>query len=229
MEHGNVATSAVLGISSVAYALISRKGVEAILFWIPVFMGIFEYDVPLKIAIRNTGDLAMIAFIVAFAAASMLFLPYLIIPYALFFAVYATRLPMARNKLNHYGNAIGLLAYSLLFSFTIQGVNFLSFVIGGTLFLYLVGAEFSVRSKLKRNGKLLLYNVFPAFLGLLEPGFFIYSLSLIRIPAATVTREVRKIGMIETSLMIIVVAFLLLSLHSGAIFTPNIHSTFLKY
>ncbi|MEM0136388.1 MAG: hypothetical protein QXU18_14375 [Thermoplasmatales archaeon] len=214
-EHGNVATSIVLGVFSIVYAIVSRRYYESVIFWLPIFLGLFEYDVPFRTAIRKKEDATMIAVIFLLSVISLYYEYYLIIPYTLFFAVYSLRLRIVKNKLNRYANAMGLIAFSLMFSLTaVRQVN-ASLILASTLSVYFIGSEFAVRGKVRRKNVLVLYNLIPPFMGLINPYFFIYSLSLARIPVSLFSKSVRQVGVAETSSMIILVVFLILSIHFG--------------
>ncbi|MEM3246695.1 MAG: hypothetical protein QW078_03725 [Thermoplasmatales archaeon] len=214
-EHGNVVTSIVLGVSSITYAIVSKRYYESIIFWLPIFLGLFEYDVPFRTAIRKREDAIMIAVIFLLSVISLYYEYYLIIPYALFFAVYALRLRIVKNKLNQYANGVGLIAFSLMFSFTAVKLVTSSLILGLTLSVYFIGSEFAVRGKMRKKNILVLYNLVPPLMGLINPYFFIYSLSLARIPISLFSKSVRQVGMAETSSMIILVSFLILSMHFG--------------
>ncbi|MGC8645418.1 MAG: hypothetical protein ACP5UO_04020 [Thermoplasmata archaeon] len=217
VEHGNVVTSVLLGGSSILYALSTKGNPEVVIFWLPIFIGLFEYDVPLKLAIRKRSDVFLLSTISLIALISLLIDLYVILPYILFLAAYALRIPLARRKLNRYGNAVGLLAYSLLFTLTLEIAIPLSLLLAATLFLYLLGSEFAVLAMLKRDRRLLLYNLLPPFLGLLSIPFFIYSLSLVRITVSLFGTDIRKVGLAETFLLPAVSFSLLISLHYGAL------------
>ncbi|MEM4772244.1 MAG: hypothetical protein QW460_04515, partial [Thermoplasmatales archaeon] len=160
-EHGNVVTSIVLGVSSITYAIVSKRYYESIIFWLPIFLGLFEYDVPFRTAIRKREDAIMIAVIFLLSVISLYYEYYLIIPYALFFAVYALRLRIVKNKLNQYANGVGLIAFSLMFSFTAVKLVTSSLILGLTLSVYFIGSEFAVRGKMRKKNILVLYNLIP--------------------------------------------------------------------
>jgi hypothetical protein len=215
VEHGNIATSAVIGGLSIFYILLTRRDFYALLFWLPVFIGLFEYDVPPKTVLKDKVDVTFLSVSAVVAFISLIIDLYLVIPYALFLSTYLLRIPLARRNMRRLGNATGMLAYSAQFSVTLGVDLYLSFLIALTLFIYLLGAEFSIMARLRHDWRMLLYNLIPGLFGFLNVSFYIYSLSLIRIPVSKFTKKINKVGIAETSMLAVVIASLLLSMHYG--------------
>ena len=72
----------------------------------------------------------------------------------------------------------------------------------GSLFVYMIGSEFTVRAKLSSARYLLLYDLVPVVLVILNPVFLVFSLSVARIPVALKSKGLRPVGMTETVLLL---------------------------
>lgn len=204
VEHGNTTTSIILGASSIIIAILTKMEVISILFWVPIWLGLFLYDVPIRRVVRSHEDTLMFLLIVIISIFSIYLSHFLIFPYLIFLATYAARNRLAAMKLNFIGTGLGIFAYVLLFATTsgLQGHYY--FLLVPSLFAYMIGSEFTVRSKLKRDRWLLVYDLFPPILSLLNPVFVVFSLSLVRIPVAIRSKGLKPVGITETLLLVAV-------------------------
>lgn len=207
-EHGNVATSVILGISSVAVLFLMKKEAIGILFWLPVWMGLFLYDVPIRTALRSRKDEVWLTIIAISAGISVYIDHILFIPYVIFMLTYSFRITLSSMRINYVGTVSGILAYVLLFDATIGlgGIQGIMLVI--SLFAFMIGSEFTVRAKATRRPLLLFYDLVPVIMVLVNPVFMVYSLSLIRIPVALRTKGFKFVGAAETFLLLIVTVVL---------------------
>ncbi len=205
VEHGNVFTSIILGVSSIIIAVVSKREFYSILFWIPIWMGLFLYDVPLKRLFKSKVDVAWLLLITALSIFAIHLDYLLLIPYVIFFATYALRLQMAARKLNYVGTSLGILAFVVLFAQTTDLGGSRGFLLLGALFVYMIGSEFSVRAKLSNNKTLLIYDLIPTILVVLNPVFLVFSLSVVRIPVAIKSKWLRTVGVTETLLLLVVI------------------------
>jgi hypothetical protein len=204
VEHGNVLTSVILGLFSIIIAIITRRDFYVALFWVPIWMGLFLYDVPFKRVWKSRIDVIWMILIFLISVYSIYVNLLLIIPYLIFLSDYALRLYLAFRRLNYVGTILGMLAFVFLFVETVNISGFKEIYLLTSLFIYMVGAEFTVNAFISKRKSLLLYNVIPVFLSVLNPVFLIFALSLIRIPVAIKARGLKIIGITETSLLLAV-------------------------
>ena len=205
-EHGNVITSIILGIFSISIAITTRRDLYSILFWIPIWMGLFLYDVPFKRVWKSRMDLAWMAIIFLISIYSIYVNMLLIFPYIVFLFDYSLRLSLASKRLNYIGTVLGMLAFVILFTETAQISGFKEIYLLVSMFVFMVGSEFTVNAVLSKRRMLLLYDIVPVAFAFLNPLFLIFSISLVRIPIAFRARGLRTIGITETSLLLIVTA-----------------------
>jgi len=187
-----------LGISSIVVGIVVKHDYLIILYWVPVWMGLFIYDVPLRMVYKSRLDTYWLATIVFISLLVIVLNVLLILPYSIFLFIYVGRLILAKKRMNQIGNSLGILGYVILFIMTMGKIDHESLVLMISFFLFMLGSEFTVRSVKTRNRWLLIYNVIPAFFVLANPAFGIYALSILRIPVALVSKKVKTIGMIET-------------------------------
>ena len=202
VEHGNIFSSIILGGSSVVLAILTRGYFISIIYWVPIWMGLFLYDVPLKRLWKSQIDTAWMIILVAASIASIYIDYLLIVPYAIFFLTYALRIFLASKKLSYLGTVSGILAFVILFVETIALIANREILLMGSLFVYMIGSEFTVRAKLSSARYLLLYDLVPVVLVILNPVFLVFSLSVARIPVALKTKGLRPVGMTETVLLL---------------------------
>ena len=202
VEHGNIFSSIILGGSSVVLAILTRGYFISILYWVPIWMGLFLYDVPFKRLWKSQIDTAWMIILVAASIASIYIDYLLIVPYAIFFLTYALRIFLASKKLSYLGTVSGILAFVILFVETIGLIANREILLMGSLFVYMIGSEFTVRAKLSSARYLLLYDLVPVVLVILNPVFLVFSLSVARIPVALKTKGLRPVGMTETVLLL---------------------------
>ena len=205
-EHGNVITSIILGIFSISIAITTRRDLYSILFWIPIWMGLFLYDVPFKRVWKSRMDLAWMAIIFLISIYSIYVNMLLIFPDIIFLFDYSLRLYLASKRLNYIGTVLGMLAFVILFTETAQISGFKEIYLLVSMFVFMVGSEFTVNAVLSKRRMLLLYDIVPVPFAFLNPLFLIFSISLVRIPIAFRARGLRTIGITETSLLLIVTA-----------------------
>jgi hypothetical protein len=206
VEHGNVITSIILGIFSISIAIATRRDIYSILFWVPIWMGLFLYDVPFKKVWKSRNDLVWLVIIFLISIYSIYINILLIIPYIIFLLDYALRLYLASRRLNYIGTVLGMLAFIILFTETAQISGLKEIYLLVSMFVFMVGSEFTVNAVLSRKRILLLYDIVPVALAVLNPLFLVFSVSLLRIPIAFRARGLRTIGITETSLLLIVTA-----------------------
>ena len=202
IEHGNIFSSIILGGSSVVLAILTRGYFISIIYWVPIWMGLFLYDVPFKRLWKSQIDTAWMIILVAASIASIYIDYLLIVPYAIFFLTYALRIFLASKKLSYLGTVSGILAFVILFVETIALIANREILLMGSLFVYMIGSEFTVRAKLSSARYLLLYDLVPVVLVILNPVFLVFSLSVARIPVALKTKGLRPVGMTETVLLL---------------------------
>ena len=167
-------------------------------------MGLFLYDVPFKRLWKSQIDTAWMIILVAVSIASIYIDFLLIVPYAIFLLTYALRIFLASRKLSYLGTVSGILAFVILFVETIGLIANREIMLIGSLFVYMIGSEFTVRAKLSSARYLLLYDLFPVVLVILNPVFLVFSVSVVRIPMALKTKGLRPVGMTETVLLLMV-------------------------
>jgi hypothetical protein len=204
VEHGNTTTSVILGISSITLAIITRRDVLSAIFWIPIWMGLFLYDIPIRKVFKSVIDIFLFLLILLISVAAIYLNHFLIAPYLIFLATYAGRNYLSLRRVNFVGTALGILAYILLFVVTIGMNGYSSVLLIIALFFYMIGSEFTVRSKLTKNGWLLVYDVLPPLLFVLSPVFLVFLLSIIRIPVALKSKGLKLVGITETVLLLAV-------------------------
>ena len=202
VEHGNIFSSIILGGSSIVLAILTKGYFISILYWVPIWMGLFLYDVPFKRLWKSQIDTAWMIILVAASIASIYIDYLLIVPYAIFFLTYALRIFLASKKLSYLGTVSGILAFVILFVETIALIANREILLMGSLFVYMIGSEFTVRAKLSSARYLLLYDLVPVVLVILNPVFLVFSLSVARIPVALKTKGLRPVGMTETVLLL---------------------------
>ena len=205
-EHGSVVTSSILGIAAIANAIIMHRQFLAVAFWIPVWLGLFLYDVPFSKLAKNKTDLVLIIMIAAVALFSILENPVLIFPYLIFFLVYYTRIALVRRRKNFISIIAGIGSYVLLFFGTWGGLELKFLPLVTAMFLFLIGSEFAVRAVVTNDRKLLFYNILPAFFFILGPVYIVFSISIVRIISGYSTKKIRLIGMVESIIMVIMIA-----------------------
>lgn len=213
VEHGNIFSSIILGGSSIVLAILTKGYFISILYWVPIWMGLFLYDVPFKRLWKSQIDTAWMIILVAVSIASIYIDHLLIVPYAIFFLTYALRIFLASRKLSYLGTVSGILAFVILFVETIGLIANREIMLIGSLFVYMIGSEFTVRAKLSSARYLLLYDLVPVVLVILNPVFLVFSVSVVRIPMALKTKGLRPVGMTETVLLLMVT--ILISLFYG--------------
>ena len=204
VEHGNIFSSIILGGSSIVLAILTRGYFISILYWVPIWMGLFLYDVPFKRLWKSQIDTAWMIILVAVSIASIYIDFLLIVPYAIFLLTYALRIFLASRKLSYLGTVSGILAFVILFVETIGLIANREIMLIGSLFVYIIGSEFTVRAKLSSARYLLLYDLVPVVLVILNPVFLVFSVSVVRIPMALKTKGLRPVGMTETVLLLMV-------------------------
>ena len=204
VEHGNIFSSIILGGSSIVLAILTKGYFISILYWVPIWMGLFLYDVPFKRLWKSQIDTAWMIILVAVSIASIYIDHLLIVPYAIFFLTYALRIFLASRKLSYLGTVSGILAFVILFVETIGLIANREIMLIGSLFVYMIGSEFTVRAKLSSARYLLLYDLVPVVLVILNPVFIVFSVSVVRIPMALKTKGLRPVGMTETVLLLMV-------------------------
>ena len=204
VEHGNIFSSIILGGSSIVLAILTRGYFISILYWVPIWMGLFLYDVPFKRLWKSQIDTAWMIILVAVSIASIYIDFLLIVPYAIFLLTYALRIFLASRKLSYLGTVSGILAFVILFVETIGLIANREIMLIGSLFVYMIGSEFTVRAKLSSARYLLLYDLVPVVLVILNPVFIVFSVSVVRIPMALKTKGLRPVGMTETVLLLMV-------------------------
>ena len=202
VEHGNIFSSIILGGSSIVLAILTRGYFISILYWVPIWMGLFLYDVPFKRLWKSQIDTAWMIILVAASIASIYIDYRLIVPYTIFFLTYALRIFLASRKLSYLGTVSGILAFVILFVETIGLIANREILLIGSLFVYMIGSEFTVRAKLSGARNLLLYDLVPLVLVILNPVFLVFSVSVARIPIALKTKGLRPVGMTETVLLL---------------------------
>ncbi|MCW6158701.1 MAG: hypothetical protein LVQ63_04380 [Thermoplasmatales archaeon] len=202
VEHGNIFSSIILGGSSIVLAILTRGYFISILYWVPIWMGLFLYDVPFKRLWKSQIDTAWMIILVAASIASIYIDYLLIVPYAIFFLTYVLRIFLASRKLSYLGTVSGILGFVILFVETIGLTANREILLMGSLFVYMIGSEFTVRAKLSSARYLLLYDLVPVVLVILNPVFLVFSVSVARIPIALKTEGLRPVGMTETVLLL---------------------------
>ncbi len=202
VEHGNIFSSIMLGGSSIVLAILTRGYFISILYWVPIWMGLFLYDVPFKRLWKSQIDTAWMIILVSASIASIYIDYLLIVPYAIFFLTYVLRIFLASRKLSYLGTVSGILGFVILFVETIGLTGNMEILLMGSLFVYMIGSEFTVRAKLSSARYLLLYDLVPVVLVILNPVFLVFSVSVVRIPIALKTKGLRPVGMTETVLLL---------------------------
>ena len=74
---------------------------------------------------------------------------------------YALRIFLASKKLSYLGTVSGILAFVILFVETIGLIANREILLMSSLFVYMIGSEFTVRAKLSSARYLLLYDLVP--------------------------------------------------------------------
>jgi hypothetical protein len=171
-------------------------------------MGLFLYDIPFKIASRRGLDVFWMILIGAFSLIDIFLNASLTVPFAIFLFVYIARMFMVQRRISQLGNGLGMLGYSFLFVLTFGSMNAGDLLLVASLFVFMLGSEFTVISVIRRRRALLIYNIIPPLLFFLNPIFGILAISLGRIPVALVARRVRTVGMVETLFLLVVVVVL---------------------
>lgn len=206
-EHGNVISSVVLGAFSIFNGIILQKNFLSIIFWIPIWLGLFLYDDPIN-NILHKENLILFFMIVFTAIISILYNIFLLIPYLVFFFVYFSRIFFSKKRAGYTSVILGLFGYSTLFSFSWLAPGRESIVITITLFLFMLGSEFLVRSVIKKKRYLSFYNFITLLFIFLNPVFLIYTTSIPRVIFAYTINKVKIIGILESILLIITIILL---------------------
>lgn len=207
-EHGNTFTSVIFGVSSVILAIMIRRDFYSVIFWIPIWIGLFLYDIPLKRVLRSIQDTLWLGLIILISLVAIYIDVFLLVPYLIFFSVYGLRNYLVSKRVNFAGTALGILAFTVLFVETIGLSGYSSLFLATSIFVYMIGSEFTVRARLKKNKWLLVYDVLPASLFILNPVFLVFSLSVIRIPVALKSKDLKLVGMTEAILLLTVTVFI---------------------
>ena len=208
VEHGNIFTSAILGGSSVVLAIVLKRDFYSILFWIPIWMGLFLYDVPFKKLWKSEENVLWMILIVICAVVSIYINLLLIIPYLIFFVDYAVRVQLTARQLSYAGTILGILAYVILFVTTSGLIGLHAITLIGSLFFFMIGSEFTVKAKLSKRSFFLIYDLFPVSLSIPSPVFLVFALSVVRIPVALRAKGLKPVGITETAILLIVVIVL---------------------
>jgi len=207
-EHGNVVSSIILGVTAVINSIVLHKEFYSIIFWIPIWLGLFIFDTPLSRLLKNYGNIVIIIVIGITSIISISKNIWIILPYALFFVTYSTRINLARKRMNFLSVGIGILGYTFLFSMSWLSVGYELLIISGTLFLFMLGSEFLVRSVIRKKPYLSFYNLITILFVLINPLFLFYTTSLIRILAGIKIKKIKTIGIIESSLLLATIILL---------------------
>lgn len=202
-EHGNVISSIVLGVTSVLNGIILGRNYYSVIFWAPIWAGLFLYDVPISRLLRERENIIVVFIIGISAIISVILNLWLLIPYALFFIVYSLRIYLVKRRANFVGVALGLLGYALLFSSSWLKPGKELLIITITLFVFLLGSEFLVRSVVRKKRYLSFYNFITLTFVLFNPIFLLYSISLVRIISAYTINRIKTIGIIESTLLVL--------------------------
>ncbi len=207
-EHGNVVSSIVLGVTAVINGTLLGKNIFSLIYWIPIWTGLFIFDVPVSRLLKDRENLVPIIIIGFSAIIALLKNVWILLPYALFFTAYITRIFLVRKRMNFLSVALGILGYVLLFSLSWLTVGREFVIISITLFLFMLGSEFLVRSVIQKRPYLSLYNLVTVLFVLINPLFLLYTTSLIRIFAGLKIKKIKTIGIIESLLLLITVMLL---------------------
>jgi len=207
-EHGNVVSSIILGVTAVLNAILLHRDPYSIIFWVPIWTGLFIFDIPLPKLFKNYENMILIILIVISSIIAIVENIWIILPYSLFFTAYLTKLYFARKRMNFISVGIGILGYTLLFSMTWLEIGYKLIIITGTLFLFMLGSEFLVRAIIQKRPYLLLYNFITIIFVLINPSFVFYVTSLIRIIVGKKVKKIKTIGIIESFLLLITIIFL---------------------
>lgn len=208
VEHGNLISSIVLGISAIFNSIILDKNFYSVLYWIPIWAGLFIFDIPLKKILNENMNILMIFIIGVTAILSLFLFRLLVIPYAIFLIVYVTRIYFTRMRISFVSVILGLLGYVLLFSLTWLLPSYKFIIITSTLFLFMLGSEFAVRGLVSKKKVLSLYNLITFLFAIINPIYIFYSISIARIIAVYRVKKIKIMGIIESSLLILAVIFL---------------------
>lgn len=201
VEHGNVISSTILFTATLINGFLSHKLIIAIIAWIPIILGLFLYDVPIKIIGRDRRDYLLILFIAIIAFYSLIVDWLLIIPYAIFAITYSTRIYLSARRLNFITVIMGLVGYGVIFSILAYPKNISVEMLTIITSSFLIGSEFSVRYFLKKNPIYLLYNIYPPLLIFLNSKALGLILTLIRIPLTLWAKKIKFIGIGESILL----------------------------
>ncbi|MEM0502095.1 MAG: hypothetical protein QXE07_00995 [Thermoplasmata archaeon] len=202
-EFGGWITSILTFILSIHYSIAGGFIFQTIIFWIPVFLGLMMFDTHLNEFKIQEIILTLIAL---FAALYSIYIYiYLFIPYTLFLFSYYLKTIKFKN---YMVTLTGIFGESLMLLFSSSFSGKIVILIPFLIFIYLYGAEFGVRSFLKKNVYYSFYNFLPAAISI-PLGFPIFSISILRLIYFKI-KKIKIIGIFETILYTIIVLFLIL-------------------
>ena len=203
-EYGGWITTSLSFLLVIIYSLNIKLNLSLIIFWIPVFAGLALFDLNLK-EMDKTSDILIFVGII-FSVFSIILYCYIIIPYLLFFISYLFKHKRYSNYLVTLTGLSGQV-FMVFLSLHFSGINFTENSI--LLFLYLYGAEFAVKSFIKKKFSYSLYNLIPFALSIIFTHIFI--ISIFRLSYFKF-RKIKSIGIMETILYsVIVIYFIFIS------------------
>ncbi len=175
-EFGGWITTFLTFLLSLGYYLIYDNLIfMLIIFWIPVFLGLMLFD--LKLKNLNKFEILLLILALIFGSISIIENIYLIIPYLFYIISYLLRQKKVDNA---FITLFGLIGQSSMFYFSLNFIHFHLFYLSFLLFIYLYGAEFGIKSFIKKNLLYSFYNFIPFLAGLLL-GLPIFVMALTRV------------------------------------------------
>lgn len=210
-EYGGWISTILIFSLTIGIVIIKRGNIiDSIIFWAPILLGISIFDVSIRDTIKDKYATAIlfIAIIIGIFAILIDFL-FLII-YLLFLIIFFTRSYFKKIRKMYINTVFGMIALVLSFFITLRfaGINAVSFSIA--LLVYIIGAEFTVRSFLYKSKQLLAYNIVPIFFILFNPFYLIFSISLLRIALAKGSDKLKYVGIGESILLLVIVIYVIL-------------------
>jgi len=201
-ELGGWITTFLTFLLSLGYYLIYDKLIfMLIIFWLPVFFGLMLFDS--KIKNLNKFEVLLLVFALIFGSISIIENICMIIPYLFYIISYFLR----QKKIdNAFITFFGLIGQSTMFYFSLNFIHYHLVYLSFLLFIYLYGAEFGIKSLIRKNLLYSFYNFIPFLAGLLL-GLPIFVIALTRISYVYI-KKIKIIGIMETAFYIVIIIFI---------------------
>jgi hypothetical protein len=186
--------STILIFSLTTGLIIIKRGdiIDTVIFWVPIFFGISIFDVSIRDIIKDKYATFILFIATIIGIFAILIYSLFLLIYLLFLIILLTRPYFKHIKKMYITTVLGMVALVLSFFLTLHFTGIYAIPFSFALLAYLIGAEFTVRSFLRKSRPLLAYNIVPILFILFSPFYLIFSVSLLRIGLTIRSTEVYR-------------------------------------